>query len=131
MEFKKLTLEDDLLRCELLGITMPSEYGIGHFSGLTPERYEKLLAHGFIVPDDCQNYSPPADEMYNFCKLKSGFTMHGYAVSREREDCRISIEGVEGRADTLPAIASFVNSFRRADDFTINWEDGYCYCWYD
>jgi hypothetical protein len=58
------------------------------------------------------------------------FTAHGYAVSADRHDYRVTIEGVamsgEYSKDTLLA---FVKMFRDADELTLS--ETYLSAWYD
>jgi predicted CoA-binding protein len=63
-------------------------------------------------------------------KTHPAFTAHGYAVSPERPDCRVTIEGIEkaGRLTTEEVI-DIVNDFRGADELEIT--SDYARCWYD
>jgi len=124
--------EDDKFRCQILEVEPPIKGNTVYFYGLRPEGFEELVNRGLLDPEDAQNNAPPAGEFNAYCKLSSSnFTMHGYVVSRHRSDCRISIEGVEGWAETDGDLERFINSFRLADEFNIDWERRYCYCWYD
>ena len=103
--------------------------GIRSFEGLTAEEYRKLYAIMAIDPNDSQNSAPTAREIYEFIDEYPGFTAHGYAVSPERDDHRISFEGVEGMYKTTEELEAFFNLFRFADNFTAG--DGYAYAWFD
>ena len=104
--------------------------GIRHFEGLTLQQVEELLDKGYLKSNDTQNSSPTAQEFVDFVK-ESGldYTFHGYSVSPERDDCRVTIEGIEysGVPDKAD-IVEFVDFARFADTLDIN--EG-LYCWYD
>lgn len=59
-----------------------------------------------------------------------GFTAHGYVVDADREDTRITIEGIEKTGKLRKdEIISFANAFCGADEFQLT--DSYARCWYD
>jgi hypothetical protein len=63
-------------------------------------------------------------------KSNPKFTAHGYAVSHERSDYRVSIEGVScNKPYTKKELADFVHLCRRVDDLVI--EDKKLYSWWD
>ena len=104
--------------------------GIRNFDRLTLQQVEELLDKGYLKPHDAQNSSPTAQEFVDFVK-DSGldYTFHGYSVSPERVDNRVTIEGIE--YDGVPDksdIIEFVNFARFADALDI--KHG-LYCWYD
>jgi hypothetical protein len=121
---------DDKRRCELLGIK--PDYtcgGITPFKGLSAANFKALIDEGFLDPHGAQNYSPEAHEFLSFIEEHPHFTAHGYAVSPERGDCRVSIEGIQGNvARTSRAFFDFIDRFRDADEFEVVPE---CYAWYD
>lgn len=108
--------------------------GCAGFSGLTLHKLRELLRRKFADPEDRQNDSPSIREFYNFAKRwkyqEIGF--HGYVISPERDDYRISIEGLEyiGFLNTK-IVMDFTNLCRDADEFSIDTQQGFLYCWYD
>ena len=86
------------------------------------EKFKLLYDEGFIDPDETQNESPSTNE---FIEATSGFEdwveFEAYAISPERGDYRITIEGInvwipEGKDEEL---CYFVEQFRYADEFSI------------
>ena len=104
--------------------------GIRYFKGLTSNGIANLLAFGVIDLEEQQNYSPTVEKILEFLKKHPGFTAHGYAVSPQRADYRVSIEGVELEGPyELGDLQDFFTLFRYADEVTV--EDEYLYCWFD
>jgi hypothetical protein len=68
--------------------------GYGHFRGLPIEKAEQLLAERFLDPDEGQEFSPPALVFLDFMRRFPGVTAHGYLIGPDREDYRVTIEGV-------------------------------------
>lgn len=89
--------QDDERRRELLDIrpSVVDDGGIMHFEDLTLERLRHLLEEQFIDPDARQNEAPSTIEFYQFMEEWPEVTAHGYAVSIERDDYRIHIEGLD------------------------------------
>ena len=104
--------------------------GVRHFEKLSLSTLEKLVAQNFIDLDDQQNNCPCVKAILGFMRNYPDYTAHGYAVSVEREDYRVSLEGVakNREADTIEELKGFTEMFRFADDFCT---DGEMYCWFD
>ena len=113
--------------------------GVCRFDYLDVDTAEKLMSLGYVDPEGTQNCSPTAEEMINFCAAYRTtndadpglFYLHGYVVSPERGDCRITFEGVASDTElTAEEALDFVQAFRDADNlqFGINQP---AYCWYD
>ena len=104
--------------------------GIRHFKDMSLSTLEKLVAQNFIDLDEQQNDSPTVQAILGFMRTYPDYTAHGYTVSIEREDYRVSLEGVakEREADTIEELKGFMNMFRFADDFCT---DNEMYCWFD
>lgn len=104
--------------------------GCRRFSSADVETIRTLMEFGYIDPDDCQNCSPYAGDILAFLESHPCFTAHGYAVSPDRADYRITLEGVELRgtydSDTF---IDFLELFRFADEFMVGTD--FLYCWYD
>jgi len=119
-------------RNELLKLNTGVDYqrfDMERFEDLTVEDFGTLLAEKFIDPRDKQNKAPTAIEFYRFMQRYPQFKAHGYAVSKDRIDYRITIEGLQGVTMSDEGVQMFANTFTNADDFRI--DGGYCYCWYD
>lgn len=123
-------------RDELLG-TAGVRYsgGIKHFAGLDASRFALLLAERFLAPDSRVNESPTAAEFLRFMQRWPAVHAHGYAVSRRREDYRVSIEGLECDLRAVPegARAQLCGEFelfcRHADEYEET--PGRLYAWWD
>lgn len=124
---------DELRRFELLGVKCPAKkYDIVYFEGLTYENAIALIDEGFLDENDSQNESPTAREFVDFMAKHKEITAHGYAVTPDRSDCRVTIGGLEsnyaGNAE-VTTVVDFVNLCKYADDLTITPTS--LYCWYD
>lgn len=123
---------DDKRRCEIIGLSYPPKYlgGCEHFERLPLDDLNLLLDEGFIDPEECQNCSPTTMEFKEFMEMYPGVTLHGYIVSPERSDYRVTIEGFEYHGNvSKEMLKMFIDKFRFADDFTC--DDDYLYCWFD
>ena len=119
----------------------PENYGphgsyTQRFKGMSITAAEALIAHGFLDPEETQNDSPTVREFIDFAKehLDANFTFHGYVVGPERNDCRVSFEGIESNNDEISkeTLLDFVKMFLveyPADDTDVG--DDRLYCWYD
>lgn len=124
---------DDKRRCELLGIKYPADWSHGgciDFYRLDKKHLDMLFEENFINPYDAQNDSPYAGEFKEFIDKYPEITAHGYAISPERRDYRISIEGIEYCGSVSDEMRNdFINLCRYADEFIC--ENNQLYCWYD
>ena len=123
---------DDKRRCEIIGMEYPPKYfgGCESFKGLTLEALNLLLDEGFIDPEEYQNCSPTVEQFKEFMEIYPEVTLHGYIVSPERHDYRVSVEGLEYCGDvSKEMLEMFVDRYRFADDFIC--DDEYLYCWFD
>ena len=109
----------------------PREYGGGirRFTAADACTIAKLIAFGFLDPEDCQNDSPTAAEFLEFMHEHQGFLAHGYAVSPDRDDYRVTIEGIGKLAHISEEDREAFGWFRDADEYYCG--AGECYCWYD
>lgn len=69
--------------------------GARHFRGLTTDALAELLKHNFIELTEAQNDSPTVEEFSELMQRWPELTAHGYAVTNERDDYRVTIEGLE------------------------------------
>ena len=127
---------DDALRQSIMGIN--AAYGIGgieRFSGMTLKTLDRLAEHGFIDLEASFNRSPKMRAFKNFMErhVGEGITAHGYAVSPERADCCIVIEGLEAQSPNRDFRAEFTLVFEEADELDCEMEHDTArqYCWYD
>lgn len=104
--------------------------GCRHFAGLTLDQLKELLFNNFLKFNDQQNCCPPASEILAFMERYPEYTAHGYVISFERTDVRVSLEGVakDGRAADIEELWDFINLFRLADELEVYDE---MYCWFD
>lgn len=104
--------------------------GIFSFRNLSAMKCRELLEKGFADPEDCQNSAPSFLEITEFLERNPNFTGHGYAVSPDRNDYRVTIEGVEAHGPLSNSEKNeFVDLFRQADDFTL--KDDVAFAWFD
>lgn len=135
--FANVTNKDDVRRREIIqekGIIdyryfNDGKYDILRYERLTGDALDTLIKEGFADEDEQQNACPCIREINKFIHEHPNFTAHGYIVTPERPDYRVSIEGVWGEDCDERDKEDFIRIFRRADDFTIN--GGVCYCWFD
>ena len=100
--------------------------GIVRFREMDLETLDTLFKENFIDPNETQNDSPTTLEIFEFMKAHPDFTCHGYAVSPERDDYRISIEGVEYHGElNVDMMIDFLQMFRFADSLQIDREELY------
>ncbi len=106
--------------------------GCRRFDALSAEDAQKLMTLGFIDPEDTQNCSPTAQEILDFCLDGSGkWQIHGYAISIDRSDCRVTFEGLQSDGPlTASEALDFVMEFRFADELCAE-DGGGAWCWYD
>lgn len=69
-------------------------FGIKRFEEIDIKILETLLVQKYINPSDSQNASPTAKEFFQFMCEYPSVKSYGYAVSPERDDYRITIEGI-------------------------------------
>lgn len=109
----------------------PNEYrgGVRDFENLSLDTLKTLLEKNFIEPDESQNGSPTTAQILNFMERYPDYTAHGYAVSPNRFDYRITLTGVckDTGANSPQELQAFTQLFEDADfiDATT------MYCWFD
>ena len=123
---------DDKRRCEIMGISFPVNYlgGCCGFEGLNLNQLNLLLNEGFIDPEEQQNCAPNTAEFKEFLEAYPDVTVHGYIISPDRTDYRVTIEGISYKGEVSTEMRqSFIEMFKFADEFDI--EDDSLYCWFD
>ena len=103
--------------------------GIRHFKNLTLAQLTELIELEFCNPTGRQNNSPTAGQFCKFMKKFPFLCAHGYVVHREREDYRMTIEGLhfEGKV-SRGQVAAFRKFCTGADDLSTS--KGILYSWW-
>ncbi len=109
--------------------------GIRYFDDASPSQIRHLLEAKLMNGNDKQNLAPCARAMLKFCEKHANeaeWYLHGYAVSWNREDCRVSIEGICTHKPVYDEklIKEFRKFAKYADDCTAVLGEP-LYCWYD
>ena len=121
-------------RDELLGIHVDwntgSIGGTERFKDVPLKALRMLVDLNLADPEDAQNDAPTLREFIKFMEKYPQCMAHGYAVSPNRDDYRVTIEGLSCRKEcvTEELKDDFIEMFRCADEFSI--KDG-LRCWYD
>ncbi len=123
--------QQDKLRHEILNIEYDSKhYDVKYVKDISLEQLLRLIDENLIDVEEAQNNSPTVEEFINFLKDYPKFKAHGYIVTPDREDFRISIEGLKVEEDlTTEEILAFSNKFHNADEFQVT--TNYARCWWD
>ena len=98
--------------------------GTREFESLSLKKLEKLVKEGFVNLHGSQSPSPTAGEFLEFMREHPGFTAHGYCVSPERVDCRVTLRGIECRNKSdQDTVDDFIDLCRYANEFShsANW----------
>ena len=104
--------------------------GVRRFDSVTYADCQELYRLNVLGPDEQQNCAPPVKDIVEFLRLHPNFRAHGYAVSPEREDYRVSFEGVKcGPGYSMQDVWDFFDLFQYPDELIIE-PDG-IYCWFD
>jgi len=106
--------------------------GVRYFDELTLAQIDELIELEVLDMEENQNDAPTVGEMVEFLRDRKtdGWYAHGYCVSPERSDFRISFEGIGKKSSpSTEDIIDFSMLFRWADEFYIG-EEG-VRCWYD
>ena len=102
----------------------PSHYlgGCRSIEALTNLEVKWLVENGYLDVNDAQNYSPTAGEFWRFLDKYPDFTAFGYAISPDREDYRITIEGIKAPEfpETKEKLVDFFNLCRFADELELD-----------
>ena len=110
------------------------EYGgVASFSDLPLGKIEELVNEGFLSLRERQNASPTVAEYIAFVKdhNPNNWSFHGYVVSPDRNDCRVSIEGIESNGPlSKDDLIDFLLLFSWANELDAE-RDEPVYCWYD
>jgi hypothetical protein len=86
--------------------------------GLTWEQVNELVRVGGADPEETQNDSPTIGEFLNeLAFLGDRIRFIGYIIYPPRDDCRVSVEGFEGRSLTAEDALELAARYR-ADEVT-------------
>lgn len=130
MDFEKYTEEQDIERKKLCGVDDKNFFGgCASFSGMTYNTLQKLVDKGYADLEDNTNGSTTLGEYLEFMKAHPRFKAHGYIVSNDREDRRITVEGLEAGKVTIKEVEDFIQLDRYADEFEATQD--YCRSWWD
>ncbi len=85
--------------------------GIALFAFLPLDTLTTLIKEGFADENVQQNWTAPTTRQFvQFMTQHPGFTASGYVVEEAREDCRVTITGLDIRGDHP---ASYIEALRR------------------
>ena len=130
MDFEKYTVEQDNERMKLVGVDKNNFFGgCAHFKGLNEKTLQELVDKGYADKEDNTNGSTTLGEYLDFMKRHPRFKAHGYIISNDRNDRRITIEGLEAGKTTLAEMIAFIDLDRYADEFEVS--RTYCRSWWD
>ena len=102
------------------------------YTGLSYDDLQKLVEEKFADPEERQNDSPSILEFLGELKeFKDNVTFHGYAISLDRDDYRVSVEGFEIEGISQAQLISLMEQYRFADELTADAAKGYLYTWWD
>lgn len=108
--------------------------GVCGFDKVPAETMRKLIDEKYADPEETQNESPSIQEFLDFIEAREdpdNWYLHGYAVSPERDDVRVSVEGIGSYAPvSAEDLVDFVKLCRYADELDCT-TDNPAYCWYD
>lgn len=91
--------------------------GIIRFEDLDAANLEQLLGEKFADPEGCQNSGPAASQSLAFMKKWPQVKAIGYAVSPERDDYRVTIEGLVCKDNIPPELMEEFSRWRDADEY--------------
>lgn len=99
------------------------------------ETMKQLVDENFIEPDECQNYSLSTKDFMDVLENIPNVEFLAYAISPDRDDYRVTIEGVEVEIpDTnFDEITLLVESLHYADEFSFHHtgDSYYLHAWWD
>ena len=97
---------------------------------------KKLVDEDYISLDENQNDSPTTEDFMNAIQgYENNVTFEIYAIEPEREDYRVTIDGISIHFSDKDkdALSFFVEQWRYADEFNIYEQNGeyYIRAWWD
>ncbi|WP_017307280.1 hypothetical protein [Spirulina subsalsa] len=95
------------------------------FDSLSINQLEQLFEHGYVDPNDRQNYAPTHHAFLEFARWQAQkgleFSFTGYAISPFRRDYRVTLDGLYFRGQ-VPSflIQEFVCFAHNADELKVD-----------
>lgn len=131
MDNSPTTMQDNLRERLLAPYSEQSEYGgIRYFRGVPLNVLQRMISHSLVEMGRWNDCGGVAALFLPFLKAHPECTAHGYAVSPERPDSRVTVEGIERTGHlTKEEVIDFANAFRGADELEL--ASDYARCWYD
>ena len=116
---KQIKERDGIIFGDVLPDWAKREGDVIHFQNLNAEELQQLVDKKYIELDENQNDSPSTEEFLDFMKKYPATTTHGYVVAPDRDDARVTLEGLAvDPADVTPELLrAFVDLCRLADEF--------------
>lgn len=128
---KKLN-KDIKRRAEILNIPADClKGGTRRFDGASVEQIELLIKENFINENSSHNGSPTNKEFLDFMKQYPSSKAHGFAISIDRCDYGMVIEGLEMDANSIDEIDAFSNFCRCPTTLSIDENKLHAYSWWD
>ncbi len=97
--------------------------GMARFEDLDVATLKKLIELRYADPEDKQNEAPTIAEFVALLERHdtedSDLTAHGYVIHKERDDYRVSIEGIEGTTRFSEGLLDILTVCVTADEFTV------------
>lgn len=95
--FQKYTIAQDNERYKLLDIDKRDSFGGAvNFDHCSVDTLKELVKKGYLDMQESFNDALSTKEFVEFMEKYREFEAHGYLVINEREDRRITIEGLRG-----------------------------------
>jgi len=124
----KAAIRDYTVRSNVLGVDTSGDYTT--IDRFTLDQLRTLLKAGLLDPEEQQNEAPTIRELMEFMEKWPGVYAHGYTIGGERDDARVSLEGLAcAEVDvTQDLLRAFVMLCRGADELDI---EGDLRAWWD
>lgn len=104
--------------------------GVRHYENLDIGKLRWLKMNNFLHTQERQNEAPSIAEFMEFMEKYPQVKAHGYVVSIDRDDYRVSIEGLMMNGIVRPELQKdFVKLCHGADEFRL--EDCHLFSWWD
>jgi hypothetical protein len=102
------------------------------FKRLPLEVLQKLIDGGFVDMDEW-NDCPGVDSLFlPYLEKHPSYRAHGYVISADRDDTRVTVEGIESSGPLSGAdIKEFIYTFKAAGADEIGHMNGVLGCWFD
>ena len=105
--------------------------GIMHFEDMDYDTLQWMVDNRFADPDKYQNDAPAIKDFLIFLKSRPNFRAIGHVVDKDRDNYRLSVEGVTGIELSDTDQLEFALFARQADEFDLDAETRTCRAWWD